>query len=195
MMRLLLLIVLFLTPAWSLAQESEESQEKEPSLADLARKERERRAKLDQPAKVITNATLKDVKGVVSSSTSSSSSRTPDQDEEDLEPARDRKRDPVEWENLFGEARQRLVSAIDRGEFIEERLTELSAGWVRVNPDTTDSTLEGEFAEQTERYKEDLEDNEQAIQAARDAIQTLEKEARLEGVLPGTIRQLLGDLP
>ena len=192
MMRLLLLIVLFLTPAWSLAQESEESQEKEPSLADLARKERERRAKLDQPAKVITNATLKDVKGVVSSSTSSSSSRTPDQDEEDLEPARDRKRDPVEWENLFGEARQRLVSAIDRGEFIEERLTELSAGWVRVNPD---STLEGEFAEQTERYKEDLEDNEQAIQAARDAIQTLEKEARLEGVLPGTIRQLLGDLP
>ena len=164
-------------------------------MADLARKERESRAKLDQPAKVITNATLKDVKGVVSSSTSSSSSRTPDQDEEDLEPARDRKRDPVEWENLFGEARQRLVSAIDRGEFIEERLTELSAGWVRVNPDTTDSTLEGEFAEQTERYKEDLEDNEQAIQAARDAIQTLEKEARLEGVLPGTIRQLLGDLP
>ena len=195
MIRLFLLIVLFMTPTWSLAQDSEESQEKEPSLADLARKERERRAKMDQPAKVITNATLKDVKGVVSSSTSSSSSRTPDQEEEDSGPVEDRKRDPVEWENLFGEARQRLVSAIDRGELIEERLTELSVGWVRVNPDTTDRTLEEEFAEQTARYEQDLEDNKQAIQAARDAIQTLEKEARLEGVLPGTIRQLLGDLP
>jgi hypothetical protein len=150
MIRLLLLIVLFMTPAWGFTQDSEESEKKEPSLADLAHKERERRAKLDQPAEVITNATLKDVKGVVSSSTSSSSSPTENQDEEDFEPARDGKRDIVEWENLFGEARQRLVSAIDRGESLEQRLTELSAGWVRVNPDATDTTLEEEFAEQTE---------------------------------------------
>lgn len=195
MNKLLLLVILFTTPAWSFAQESEDSEEKAPSLAEIARKERERRAKLNKPVKVITNATLKNIKGVVSSSTASSSSRTEHQDARDAGPSEDRKRDAVQWENLFGEARQRLVSAVDRGEYLEERMTELSAGWERVTTGDTDSTLEAEFARQTQQIGQELEDNSQVIQAARDAIKALEREARLEGVLAGTIRQLLGDLP
>ncbi len=195
MIAFLVLMLLFMTPVWSLAQESEETEEKEPSLADIARKERERRAKIDKPVKVITNANLKDIKGVVSSSTASSSSRSANPDEGDPEPSEDRKKDAMEWENLFGGARERLVSAINQGEQLELRMTELSAGWVRVSAGDTDSTLEEEFNRQTQQIGQELEDNKQEIQAARDAIEALEREARLEGVLPGTIRQLLGDLP
>ena len=96
----------------------------------------------------------------------------------------------MEWENLFGGARERLVSAINQGEQLEQRMTELSAGWVRVSAGDTDSTLEEEFNRQTQQIGQELE-----IQAARDAIETMEREARLEGVLPGTIRQLLEGLP
>jgi hypothetical protein len=195
MIKRLLLIVLFATPAWSFAQESEESEEKAPSLVEIAKKERERRAQFDKPFKVITNATLKDVKGVVSSGTASLPGRAEDQDEEDSGPSEDRKRDIVEWENLFGEAKQRLVSSIDRDGYLEDRMTELSAGWVRVSTEDTDSTLEAEFARQAQQIGQELEGSKQEVQAARDAIKALEREARLEGVLPGTIRQLLGDLP
>ncbi len=44
MIAFLVLMLLFLTPVWSLAQESEETEKKEPSLAEIARKERQRRA-------------------------------------------------------------------------------------------------------------------------------------------------------
>jgi hypothetical protein len=188
-------MLLFVTPVWSLAQEPEESEEKEPSLADIARKERERRARIDKPVKVITNATLKDIKGVVSSSTASSSSRSASPDEGDPDPSEDRKKDALEWENLFGGARERLVSSIDQGEQLELRMTELSSGWMRVSAGDTDSTLEEEFNRQTQQIGQELEDNKQEIQAARDAIEALEREARLEGVLPGTIRQMVEDLP
>jgi hypothetical protein len=195
MIKLLFLVVFLATPAGSFAQESEKPEEQEPSLVEIAKKERARRARLGKPLNVITNANLKDIKGMVSSSTASSSSPTENQGEIDAEPPEDRKRDAVEWENLFGEARQRLVSAIDRGEYLEVRVTELSASWVRVRTEDPDSTLEAEFTQQTQQIEQDLEGNQREIQAAREAIQALEREARLEGVLPGTIRQLLGDLP
>jgi len=190
MIAFLVLMLLFLTPVWSLAQESEETEKKEPSLAEIARKERQRRAQINQPVKVITNATLKDVKGLVRSGAESSSSKTATQDNGDSEPSEDRKKDAMEWENLFGGARERLVSAINQGEQLEQRMTELSAGWVRVSAGDTDSTLEEEFNRQNQQIGQELE-----IQAARDAIETMDREARLEGVLPGTIRQRLEGLP
>ena len=52
-MIVLFLLLLLLTPAWSLAQDAEA-----PSLAEIARRERERRAGLEQPAQIITNATI-----------------------------------------------------------------------------------------------------------------------------------------
>ena len=55
-----MLLVLLLVPAWSFAQENEET--KEPTLAELARQERERRAQLKEVL-VITNANLKRVGG------------------------------------------------------------------------------------------------------------------------------------
>ena len=57
-MIVLVLLLLLLTPAWSLAQDAEE-----PSLAEIARRERERRAGLEQPAQIITNANLKNIQG------------------------------------------------------------------------------------------------------------------------------------
>jgi len=55
-----MLLVLLLVPAWSFAQENKET--KGPSLAELARQERERRAQLEEIL-IITNANLKRVGG------------------------------------------------------------------------------------------------------------------------------------
>ena len=101
----------------------------------------------------------------------------------------------MEWENLFGGARKRLVSAIDQGEQLEQRMIELSASWVRVSAGDTDSSLEEEFNRQTQQIEQELKKNKQEIQAARDATEALEREARLDDVLPGTIRQMVEDLP
>lgn len=70
--RLLLLLLLF-APGWSFPQESTESkteskkkEQQEPSLAELARRERERRAQRKQKLPVITNATIGNLRGRVS---------------------------------------------------------------------------------------------------------------------------------
>ncbi|MCH8320633.1 MAG: hypothetical protein IH790_06740 [Acidobacteria bacterium] len=55
-----MLLVLLLVPAWSFAQDDEGT--KEPSLAELARKERERRAQLEE-VPLITNANIKRLGG------------------------------------------------------------------------------------------------------------------------------------
>ena len=116
-------------------------------------------------------------------------------DQVDPEPSEDRKKDAMEWENLFGGSMERLVSAIGQGEQLEQRMIELSASWVRVSAGDTNSSLEEEFNRQTQQIKQELENNKQEIQAARDAIEALEREARLDGVPPGTIRQMVEDLP
>ncbi|MFB3068991.1 MAG: hypothetical protein ACE1ZI_06925, partial [Acidobacteriota bacterium] len=64
-MIVLLLLVLLLVPAWSMAQGSEET--KEPSLAELARSERERRAQL-KAIPILTNSDLRKARGFVSTS-------------------------------------------------------------------------------------------------------------------------------
>ena len=116
-------------------------------------------------------------------------------DQVDPEPSEDRKKDAMEWENLFGGSMERLVSAIGQGEQLEQRMIELSASWVRVSAGDTNSSLEEEFNRQTQQIEQELENNKQEIQAARDAIEALEREARLDGVPPGTIRQMVEDLP
>ena len=61
-MFVLVLLVLLLVPAWSMAQGSEETQE--PSLAELARSEKERRAQL-KAIPILTNSDLRRARGLV----------------------------------------------------------------------------------------------------------------------------------
>ena len=57
----IILLLLFIAPAWSLAQESEEI-----SLVEAARRERERRASITVEVKVLTNRDVEEMEGLVS---------------------------------------------------------------------------------------------------------------------------------
>ena len=185
-MILLLLLLLLLTPAWSLAQDSEE-----PSLAEIARRERERRAGMEQPAQIITNANLKDIQGMVSGSTAPSSAGTEgENDEGESSSSENGKRDLAEWEALFSEATWKLETAINRDRVLEQRMAELNEGAVRVNPDETGKTLDQEWSRQSQETQQMFESNRKDLEAASKSLRELQRKARLEGLLPGTIRRL-----
>ena len=185
-MIVLVLLVLLLTPAWSLAQDSEE-----PSLAEIARRERERRAGMEQPAQIITNANLKDIQGMVSGSTAPSSAGTEgENDEGESSSSENGKRDLAEWEALFNDATRNLQAAINQNLVLEQRMTELNDGVVRVNPYATGTTLEQEWSQQVQNVPQMLESNRKDLEAARKTLLDLQRKARLEGLLPRTIRQL-----
>ncbi|MEE8160912.1 MAG: hypothetical protein V3T61_04670, partial [Acidobacteriota bacterium] len=63
MLRILLILLLF-CPVWGMAQQPQE-EEGEPSLFELASRERERRAGLKK-VPIITNADLKKMRGLIS---------------------------------------------------------------------------------------------------------------------------------
>ena len=180
-MIILFLLLLLLTPAWSFAQDAEE-----PSLAEVARRERERRASMEEPARTITNANLKDVRGKVSDSTAPSSVGT----EGESRKSENGKRDLAEWEALVREATRRLEAAINRGQVLEQRVAELSNGLVRVNPAETGKTLEQEWSQQIKGTQQMLEGNRKDIEAARKSLQEIQRKAKLAGLLPGTIRKI-----
>ncbi len=185
-MIVLLLLLLLLTPAWSLAQDAEE-----PSLAEVARRERERRASMGQPAQIITNINLRDVKGKVSNGTAPSSVGTEGENGEgESQKSENGKRDLAEWESLFSEATRRLESSINRDRVLAQRMTELNSGVIRVNPDETGKSLEQEWSRQARETKQMFESNRKGIEAARKSLQNLKRKARLEGLPPGTIRGL-----
>ncbi len=185
-MIVLFLLVLLLTPAWSLAQDAEE-----PSLAEIARRERERRAGLDQPVQIITNANLKNIQGMVSGSTAPSSAGTEGENDQGESPRSENgKRDLAEWEALFNEATRNLQAAVSRDRVLEQRMTELNDGVVRVNPYETGTTLEREWSQQVQDVPQMLESNRKDLEAANKTLLDLQRKARLEGVLPRTIRRL-----
>ncbi len=185
-MIVLFLLLLLLTPAWSFAQDSEE-----PSLAEVARRERERRASMEQPAQIITNINLRDVKGKVSNGTAPSSVGSEgENDNGESQKSENGKRDLAEWEALFSEATRRLESSINRDRALEQRMTEVNRGVVRVNPDETGKSLEQEWSRQAQETKQMFESNRKDIEAARKYLQKLQRKARQEGLPPGTIRRL-----
>ena len=185
-MFILFLLLLLPAPAWSFAQDAEE-----PSLAEVARRERERRAGMEQPARIITNANLKDVKGKVSDSTAPSSVGTEgENDEGESQKSENGKRDLAEWEALFSEATRKLETAINRDRVLEQRMAELNEGVVRVNPDETGKTLDQEWSRQSQETQQMFESNQNDLEAASKSLRELQRKARLEGLLPGTIRRL-----
>ncbi len=185
-MFILFLLLLLLIPAWSFAQDAEE-----PSLAEVARRERERRASMKQPAQIITNANLKDIQGMVSDSTAPSSAGTEGENDEGESPRSENgKRDLAEWEALFSEATRNLETAINRDQVLEQRMNELNSGLVRVNPDETGNTLEQEWSQQSQEIPQMLESNRKDLEAARKSLLDLQRKARLEGLTQRTIRTL-----
>ena len=172
-----ILLVLLLTPAWSLAQDAEE-----PSLAEVARKERERRASMEQDVLVITNAYVETVEGLVSMSVG-----VPEAEEAEEEEQAESKGD--DWETRFAEVRLDLARAVNRGLVLEQKMRYLRNAWLRED----DGSTQGRFQKQLQETQQLIGQNQRETQATRAAFNALQKEARQEGLFPGTIRELVGE--
>ena len=199
--------LLLLVPTWSLAQEPEEASEEaeasegaseELSLAEFARREKARRSNLGQPDRVITNANLDQVRGLVSTSGAPSAPEAmegemmegevegePDEDsEEESGP------DLGAWRGRFGEAVSALETAVNLGLVLELRMVDLNNSYF-----TATGPARGEIQEQLQATREEIQANTRQVQAVRQALSTLESEAAMEGIPPGTIREMIGELP
>lgn len=161
-MIVLLLLLLLLTPAWSFAQDAEE-----PSLAEVARRERERRASMEQPARTITNADLGNVQAVSNGTAPSSVGTEGENDEGESQKSENGKRD-------IAECTARLEAAINRDKELKQRMAKLSYGVVDVNPDETGKSLGQERTRQLQETQRMLESNRKEIEAARKSLQKLQ---------------------
>jgi len=161
-MIVLFLLLLLLTPAWSFAQDAEE-----PSLAEVARRERERRASIEQPALTITNANLKVVKGVSNSTAPSSVGTEGENDEGESQKSENGK-------GAIAEATARLKAAIKRDQVLKQKMAKLNYGLVDVNPDETVKSLGQERIRQLQETQQMLASNRKEIEAARKSLQKLQ---------------------
>ncbi len=187
-----MLLVLLLVPAWSFAQEDNET--KEPSLADLARQERERRAQLKEIL-VITNANLKRVGGGRVSTAAGPEAKTAATEGEEGAEAEENnsenaETDPAVWEERFGERRLDLKNAVNRDLVLQLKMNDLRNQYL-----SGSGTSQARIQQQLLETQQEIEKNSKNVQSARKAMDALQGEAQKEGVPDDTIIGLVGELP
>ena len=192
-MIVLLLLVLLLVPAWSMAQGSEET--KEPSLAELARSERERRAQL-KVIPILTNSDLRKARGFVSTSVDPESEVAEVEEEAEAsseaeETPASTETDPAVWESKFGEARLNLKNAVNRDLVLQLKMNELRNSYLRQDNGVTMARIQQQLLE----TQQEIERNSQAVRDSRSAVDTLRNEAQADGVSAETVQGFVGELP
>ncbi len=171
----IILLLLFITPAWSLAQETEEI-----SLVEAARRERERRASITVEVKILTNRDVEEMEGLVSTAT------TP---EPAAEAGEEGEAEESSWEVLFDEARLDLQTAENRVQVLQLQMVYLRDQWLRQSDGVTQQKIQVQLQE----TQKGLELSRQEVEAAGAAYQELQKKAERAGLLPGELRDLMGD--
>lgn len=185
-----MLLVLLLVPAWSFAQNDEGT--KEPSLAELARKERERRAQLEE-VPLITNANIKRLGGGrVSTAAGPAAETAAAEGEERAEENGSEKAetDPAVWEERFGETRLDLKNAVNRDLVLQLKMNDLRNQYL-----SGSGTSQARIQQQLLETQQEIEKNQKDVQSARQAMDTLQGEAQKEGVPGDKIIGLVGELP
>ena len=184
-----MLLVLFLVPAWSFAQDDEGT--KEPSLAELARRERERRAQLEE-VPLITNATLKRMGGGrVSTAAGPETEAEPTEGEEGAEENGSEKAeaDPAVWEGRFDESRLNLKNAVNRDLVLQLKMNDLRNQYL-----SGSGGSQPRIQQQLLETQQEIAKNQQDVKSARQSLDTLQDEAQKEGVPGDTIIGLVGEL-
>ncbi len=187
-----ILLVLLLVPAWSFAQENKETEK--PSLAQLARQERERRAQLEAVL-VITNANLKRVGGgFVSTSEGPEAKTAATEGEEVTEGEEDTSEqadaDPAAWEGRFNETRLNLKSAVNRDLVLQLKMNDLRNQYL-----SGSGTNQAKIQQQLLETQQEIEKNAGNVRSARQEMDELQGEAQKEGIPDDKIMGLVGDLP
>jgi triphosphoribosyl-dephospho-CoA synthetase len=197
MLPLLLVFVLAGSPVL-LGRESE-TEKADPSLAELARRERERRAQGGDDVRLIRNEDIRGLRGarVTTSVTRRQPTRTPAGLEEHVDVGEEREGPEGEevdlrfWAAAFQEARTNLHNAANRRMVLELRMNNLRNAFLQQPDGTTRERIEAEMAAVFQEVEQGREDE----KAARQAIRDLENQATRAGLNPGQIRDLIGELP
>ncbi len=172
------------------------------SLADLARKEKERREQVKTDAPVITNSdTSKYAGGAVTTQSLPPDSDKPGQakepgaqaSEEGVKPKADKPSDdePTDllgrpesyWRQTLADARKKIKDLEDESRLLQLRIADLQNRFYREDSGFRQQELQREINKGF--YEQDL--NKENLAKAKAELQQLEMEARKSGALPGWI--------
>ncbi|NWG11911.1 MAG: hypothetical protein HXY20_00060 [Acidobacteria bacterium] len=172
------------------------------SLAELARKEKERREQVKSSAPVITNSdTAKYAGGAVTTQSLPSDSGKPapgketgaETPEAGVKPKADKPADdePTDlfgrpesfWRQTLGDARKKVKDLEDESRILQLRIADLQNRFYREDNGFAQQELQREINKTF--YEQDL--NKQNLAKAKAELQQLEVEARKSGALPGWI--------
>ena len=155
------------------------------SLADLARKEREKREGQKSPSKVFTNEDVN-----YGSSRSSAAPAEEVSEPEGSKPIRSKAEVPVSnedderaWSKRFIEAKARLQQAKNQSQILQAKLNELNLNLLRANPQGQSEVYDREhlYLPLIAQTREQIEKNKSDIAAAEQALEELKEELRKGG--------------
>jgi len=166
------------------------------SLADLAKQEKERRAKVTDVTKVITNNdTPRSAGESATAEAEPAPEKKPDKgtDATEAKPKADKQADdePKDlfgrtesfWRQTFGDARKRVKDLEDESRVLQLKINDLQNKFYSESNGYKQQDIQREI--QKSFYEQDL--NKQNLAKAKNELQQLEVEARKSGALPGWI--------
>jgi hypothetical protein len=190
-MRLFLLVVLLMS-GWGMAQS------KEPTLAELSKQARERKAKIQKPARLITNADLKNFQNAPVSISKAAEEPKPAEETqaETAKPPSSSDADAyakllAEWGPKFQSAVMDYKNAVNKGLVLQLRLNNMTNSFYA----QTDDAARAKFGAEIDQTTKEIENNKQEVAAAEKALDALKLEARAAGVEEGDIAAMVGELP
>lgn len=161
------------------------------SLADVARKEAERRQAIKEPAKTYTNADLASLPPATGDTSKAGVAATPAgaaANEADSADKKEKDKGPVKDQKYWAGRMKELQTQLDRDQIFSDALQ------TRINALTADFSARDDPAQRAQigRDRQKALDEQtrlkQAIQNDRKAIADLEEEARKAGAPPGWLR-------
>lgn len=157
------------------------AQSPSPSLADLAKKEEERRKAIQAPGKVYTNKDLP--KGAQQPATAAPAAAADKKPEEPAKPPEEEKNEAW-WRTRMSNAREELRRNEMALEAFQTRINSLSADFV--NRD--DPYQRAQIAIDRQKTLSELERVKSEVERLKKQIADIEEEARQAGVPPGWLR-------
>lgn len=164
------------------------------SLAELAKKEKERREAVKANAKMLTNQQAAQGGARVSTTTPPPAPQKPAAGTETAEGAKEKPAsdEPVDfqgrpesfWKQTFADARKRVSDLENEATSIVLKLNDLQNRFYRESDGFKQQEIQREI--QKTIFEQDKNKNELGL--AKDAVVDLEKEARKSGALPGWIK-------
>lgn len=183
-------------PSVHAGESSAKSADEKPSLAELARLERQRRAASTEKVQVIQNEDLRALRARARVSTGQSTGALAPASvviEEGAEVSEEAGQQPDMgfWSGVFQEARTGLETAVNQLMVLELRINNLRNAYFQATDGVTRERIEAQIAA-THGELEQARENETA---ARQLVRDLERQAAQAGLTPGQIRDLVGALP